>query len=119
MCLMTLADTTRSGVARGHENQFEGAPEHAPEHRHSINVGGSERRISALAGGALVLLGLSRRSLGGLALAGLGGSPLYRGATGHCHAYGALGIDTAENDVAEPQEYFDRGIHVEHSVTIN
>jgi len=116
---MTLVENTRSDLASGRQNRFEGAREHAPEHRHAINVGGTERRISALAGGALLVLGLRRGGLGGLALAGLGGSLIYRGATGHSHAYGALGIDTAANDVAEPEEYFERGVHVEHSVTIN
>ena len=84
------------------------------------NVGRNERQISAVAGGALVLLGLSRRSLGGLVLAGVGGALLYRATTGYCPAYGALGIDTAEGDApAEPHEYFNRGIHVVETVTVN
>jgi uncharacterized membrane protein len=59
------------------------------------NVGDTERWLSLLGGGALALLGLSRGSLGGLSLALLGGDLCYRGATGHCHLYSALGLNTA------------------------
>src|SRR5438874_12347482 len=83
-----------------------------------VNVGRNERKVSALAGGALALFGLSRRSLGGFALAGLGGALLYRGVSGHCHGYAALGIDTNDDAPPQPEEYYDRGIHVEHSVTV-
>lgn len=61
-----------------------------------VNVGANERILSAVGGGVLVAYGLSRRSLPGLALAAIGGSLLYRGATGHCYAYEALNINTAE-----------------------
>jgi uncharacterized membrane protein len=54
-----------------------------------------ERWVSGLAGAALVGYGLKRRSLGSLALAAVGGSLLYRGATGQCHLYDSLGINTA------------------------
>ena len=50
-------------------------------------MGPTERWASMIAGGALALYGISRRSIG----AGLA----YRGVTGHCPAYEALGIDTA------------------------
>jgi hypothetical protein len=46
----------------------------------------------------LTALGLSRGSLGGLALAALGGALAYRGVTGHCMAYAALGIDTSATE---------------------
>jgi uncharacterized membrane protein len=52
-----------------------------------VNVGDTERLLSALAGTGLALFGLVRRSYGGLALAGLGASLIYRGATGHCPLY--------------------------------
>ena len=81
------------------------------------NVGPRERQLSTIAGGALALVGLRHGGLGGLALAGLGTVVAYRGVTGHCPAYSALGVDT--NDRApKPEEYFDRGIHVEQSFTI-
>jgi uncharacterized membrane protein len=68
----------------------------APRPHSDVNVGSTERLCSSLAGGALVLLGLSRMSLAGLVLAGLGGSLLYRGTTGQCQLYKALGVNTAE-----------------------
>lgn len=58
-----------------------------------INVGSAERVGSALAGGALAIYGVLRGSLGGWALAALGGALAYRGLTGHCHVYEAIGID--------------------------
>jgi len=65
----------------------------------SVNVGEYERWASVIGGGTLALYGLARRSLGGLALAGLGGSLIYRGATGHCSCYETLGISTADQPV--------------------
>src|SRR3954471_4921366 len=85
-----------------------------------INVGQTERAVSALAGGTLILLGLRQRGVGG-ALAALGGVALMqRGMTGHCSLYGQMGVNTAEDHPAgaEPHDYFQRGIHVEESVTI-
>jgi len=71
---------------------------HAPQ---PINVGNTERWVSLLTGGALAGYGLTRMSLGGLALAALGGALVYRGATGHCPGYQALGISTAA-EAGEP-----------------
>jgi uncharacterized membrane protein len=60
-----------------------------------VNVGETERIVSAILGGALVGFGLARTSLGGL-LVGVAGAALgYRGITGHCDAYAKLGIDAA------------------------
>ena len=85
-----------------------------------INVGSNERLISAVAGGALALYGLRARSIPGLILAAAGGALLHRGVTGHCSGYAALGIDTADRaGGAPPHEYFERGIHLEESYTIN
>jgi len=64
----------------------------------SINVGTAERSASAVVGGALVLLGIARRSIGGAAAALLGGGLLYRGIGGHCPVYAALGIDTSDRE---------------------
>ena len=89
--------------------------------RHDVNVGRTERTISAVAGGALALAGLRMRSLPGLLMAALGGGLVYRGVTGHCHAYERLGVNTAVDDSVEgarPGDYFDRGIHVEQSMTV-
>src|SRR4051794_10062480 len=84
------------------------------------NVGQTERTLSALAGGALALAGFRMRSLPGLLLAALGGGLVYRGVTGHCPAYDSLGVNTAgdEPHPARPEEYFERGIHVEQCLTV-
>lgn len=62
------------------------------------NVGGIERMLSVVGGAALVGLAARRRgpagALGGL----LGAVLLHRGATGHCMAYGALGVSTADGE---------------------
>src|SRR5947199_9055629 len=74
-------------AARGGRQDF-------PEQR--VNVGEGERATSVAAGAILALLGLSRRSIPGLVVAGVGTAMLHRGLTGHCYAYDALGVDTAQ-----------------------
>jgi uncharacterized membrane protein len=61
------------------------------------NVGGTERVVSALVGGALTLHGLRRGGMGGLIVGVVGGVVAMRGLTGHCPAYAALGVNTAED----------------------
>ena len=65
----------------------------------SINVGESERFLSMFGAGALVTCGLLR---GNLAFLALGGALAYRGFTGKCHLYEALGYDTSDQDFQEP-----------------
>jgi uncharacterized membrane protein len=96
------------------------SPSESPEQEASfpgVNVGETERIASLVAGGALALLGLRRGSLGGLGIAALGGMLVYRGYKGQCGIYQKLGINTAQP--AEPNAYFDHGIHVEVSATID
>ena len=85
------------------------------------NVGKAERKISAIGGAAIVLLGLRQRSLGGLLVAGAGAAMIHRAATGQCSLYKKLGISTADThgEAPTPTDYFEKGIHVEHSFTIN
>jgi len=83
-----------------------------------VNVGNQERMISAGAGVLLTLYGLKRLRLSNLVMVGLGAMLLKRAATGKCEVYQALGFNTAEGDGAEPNAYFERGIHVEESFTI-
>jgi len=67
-----------------------------------------QRWLSVVTGTALAAFGLKRRSLGGLALAGLGGALVWRG----------LSTDGSTDDdhVSVP---YGRGIRVEQAVTIN
>lgn len=64
------------------------------------NVSNSERMLSAAAGVVLGAVGLHRKDVPGLLIAGLGSALVYRGATGHCSAYSALGINTAASNGA-------------------
>ncbi|MDQ3803520.1 MAG: SRPBCC family protein [Acidobacteriota bacterium] len=88
-----------------------------------VNVGRAERWVSAVGGGALALYGVTRGSLGGVALALLGAALVQRGYSGHCNLYEAVGYSSAgdtslrnSENVSVPAE---RGIKLEHSVTIN
>jgi uncharacterized membrane protein len=82
------------------------------------NVGGQERIASGAAGAILALLGLSRGSLPGLLVAGIGAGLLYRGVTGNCPLYEALDLDTAHEPVDE-QDIAERGNHVGQAFLIN
>ena len=86
-----------------------------------VNVGEIERWASAIGGGALALYGLTRGTLGGATLAVIGGGLLYRGVSGHCDLYQALGVNTAGGAGANPNISVraGRGIKVEQSMTIN
>jgi len=70
-----------------------------------MNISTNEQWISGVAGVALAAIGLSLRSIPGLALAAAGGTLIYRGVTGHCHVYAALGIDRAEHDMTREVAY--------------
>jgi uncharacterized membrane protein len=84
-----------------------------------INVGDTERLLSILGGAALSLFGLSRRSLGGLGLAAVGGSLIYRGTTGDCPYYRSLGVSTALPIGSATSVRAGHGVKVEESITIN
>jgi uncharacterized membrane protein len=81
------------------------------------NVGDKERIVSSLAGAGLAAYGLSHLRPGSLLLAGVGGALIYRGVSGRCMAYRALGIDTAHGSPATvvPAQH---GAKVEQSIVI-
>src|SRR5689334_2878625 len=78
---------------------------------HPRNVGDLERGLSLIGGTALVLCGL-RRSLGNLALMLGGGALIYRGLTGYCPTYQALGVNTAHRDTGH-------GVALHATITVN
>src|SRR5438552_12004778 len=99
-----------------------------------VNLGRVERWLSMVAGGALAAYALKRRQVPGGAAAIAGAALLYRGATGHCDLYQALGVNHASGirkrsegtgiiadrgSDTRAQLGGSRGIHVEESVTIN
>jgi uncharacterized membrane protein len=81
------------------------------------NLNDPERWISVIFGTALAVYGLKKRSAAGFTAAAAGTALLWRGATGHCPVYGALGISTAGEgeQVSVP---YGKGVRVEESVTI-
>ncbi|HYO64384.1 MAG TPA: SRPBCC family protein [Pyrinomonadaceae bacterium] len=92
----------------------------ASSHR---NVGEPERWASAVGGGALALYGLTRGTLGGVALALAGGALLYRGVSGHCNVYEAMGVSSADEGGRWRSPVVSvkggSGVKVEKSVIIN
>jgi len=87
-----------------------------------VNVGQVERWASMLGGGALAVYGLTRGSLGGIALALAGAALVQRGYSGHCNLYQAAGINTAVGAGGSNENVSvaaDRGIRVERSTTID
>jgi uncharacterized membrane protein len=92
-------------------------PREAHQAAAPINVGAVERMISAFGGAGLAAYGLSRGSWTGLGLAALGGSLLYRGFSGHCMAYQALGVNTAEHGERE-RSVIHNGVKVDRSIVI-
>jgi uncharacterized membrane protein len=82
-----------------------------PAASHPRNIGDLERGLSLIGGTALVLYGL-RRSLGNMALMLGGGALIYRGLTGYCAAYQALGVSTAHRDTGH-------GVALRATITVN
>lgn len=87
----------------------------------STNVSTTERAASVVAGGALVALGRKYGGLGGTVLSVLGGGMVLRGATGHCHVYDAMGIDTTDEQTSPFKRIgmFSGKVHVTKALTIN
>jgi uncharacterized membrane protein len=109
------SDVTRSRRSGGRSG---GSEMTSGSVRSTRNVGQTERWLSALSGSALALYGLKRGGIGGAAMAIAGGGLLYRGATGHCQMYEALGVNRAERGEQAslgPGE----GTRVEKSITID
>ncbi len=93
--------------------------EHARITHAEKNINDPERWVSVVFGSALAAYGLKMRSLGGLVLSAIGGSLVWRGATGHCPIYGGLGISSAEENGRNVSVPYGHGVRVEKAVTIN
>ncbi len=114
---------TNSGQALTGGVQATGEAEGGERQGASVNVGQTERWASAIGGGALALYGITRGSLGGIALALVGAALVQRGLSGHCNMYEAMGFSTADDSSLRNSENVSvpagRGIKLEKSVTIN
>ncbi len=90
------------------------------EHSAQLNVGEGERIASLVGGGGLVAYGITRGTIGGLGLALMGGALIYRGATGHCACYEAMGVTTARARSQGPGDSVaaQHGAKVEESIMV-
>jgi len=84
-----------------------------------VNVGDTERWLSALGGGLLALYGLTRRSPLGLGLAALGGALVYRGLSGHCPCYATFGTSSARPHSAAASVAAGSGVKLSRSISID
>ena len=80
-----------------------------------VNIGRVERWLSMVAGGALAAYALKRREGPGGAAAIAGAALLYRGATGHCDVYQALGINRSDAHGSRERHRRDRGSRIGHA----
>jgi uncharacterized membrane protein len=88
------------------------------ESRQSQNVGQSERLLSAAAGAALAAYAIARNRWDTLIAGALGAGLLWRGYTGRCQCYAALGVDTSEHNSATAVAA-QRGVKIEKTIKIN
>jgi uncharacterized membrane protein len=68
-----------------------------------MNVGQTERLVSAIAGGALLLNAANLRSIRGVIATVIGAGLICRAASGHCQLYEATGINTREEGTVPRQ----------------
>ena len=87
---------------------------------HAIrNVNDPERWVSVILGSALAAYGLKMRSIGGIVLSAVGGALVWRGATGHCMVYEAMGVSSVQDDGRSVSVPYGHGVRVEKAVTIS
>lgn len=88
-------------------------------HQQSANLSQPERAVSIIGGGTLIAYGLQKKTWAGYGLAALGGGLVFRGLTGHCNVYQAVGVNTARTrrgrNVSVPYEL---GVRVDKTITI-
>lgn len=106
-----LGMTARNGAHTGASATLRPQPRQA----HTKNVGTVERWGSVLGGTALTAYGLKSRSLSGAALALVGAGLVYRGVTGQCQLYQALGINTAQDGEGAQRIDIEKAIMVHKS----
>lgn len=91
----SLQRNEQSSLQRSQQNGAVEKPFAQRERSRKINVHGVERAASVIAGAWLLTRSLRRASLRQAPAALAGAAFLFRGVTGHCHAYAALGVNTA------------------------
>ncbi|RIK81038.1 MAG: cyclase [Planctomycetota bacterium] len=83
------------------------------------NVGEAERWLSAIAGGTLIACSAGRTNARGLLGVLAGVALVYRGASGHCAVYEALGISTARRRGRATAVPARQGAKIEHTIRID
>jgi uncharacterized membrane protein len=83
------------------------------------NVPEAERWLSLLGGGALAVWGFSRGTPSGYLASAAGAYLVYRGASGHCALYAALGAQPAQAGEGIAAPLLNQPIKVEQHITIN
>ena len=78
---------------------------------HTINqpgeLGTTERFVSVFAGGSLIVFGILRGTLQGLALAAAGGYLAYRGAAGYCPITAAVDVAITDDGGFRDDDLYD------------
>lgn len=88
-------------------------------HPGKANVGDAERMLSVAGGGLIAVAGLNMTGIARVALPILGGALVYRGLSGWCSLYSALGVETTDSGRAPATAVeAGHGIKVEESVTV-
>jgi uncharacterized membrane protein len=126
-----IRTTSASGQERYNPNRRDmdqqgeqGAGRHRESGQSERNVGDTERLISGILGGGLLLRSVMRptKMTSGIA-ALLGIALLHRATSGYCAAYGAMGINSREDSdtssLGRPKVRTERAMKIEQSVTIN
>ncbi len=89
-------ETTASAEVESPSPTVPDASEAPAEPTDGRNVDPLEGKLSVAVGVLLLVAALFPRSLKQLLMLSLGGGLLYRGMTGHCSVYQALGVDTTK-----------------------
>jgi len=84
----------------------------------NTNVGAAERLASMAMGGVLVTWAFRKRSPAMIAAGIVGADLIYRGASGHCRVYDALGVNTAATNTTGEQ-ISSSAPEIQRSITIN
>ena len=112
---MSQRETGEFDAEAGEREGYE--PSRCPAQK---NVGDVERLLSIAAGAGLAGVGLVRGRLSGVALGAIGAGLLWRGFTGRCQCYAALGINTAETEhssaIGVPAQ---EGYKLEKTITVD
>lgn len=117
--MATTVGTDRSFLSRAKQNQRGVLTAMESPSSPRVNVGKVEREVSLVAGAGSFAFGIARRDLPGLLIAAFGVGLLYRGASGHCGVYDALGVDSRTKRDHDAEYEADQAIRVTSAVLID